>query len=137
TECAYLAAPGIDWTQTASPSLRAVAVDDVEKLDATGEIALFDLFNRLRASGGALVASGPAPPADLSLRPDLRSRLAAGIVLQVHPLSEEEKAAALRERAATRGIPLGDEVIRYLLTHLQRDMGTQIAVLDALDRYSL
>ena len=136
-ESAYLAAPGIDWSRAASPSLRAVAVDDVDRLDATGQVALFDLFNRLRAAGGAVIASGALPPADLSLRPDLRSRLGAGIVLQVHPLREEEKAAALRERAAGRGIPLGPEVIGYLLTHLQRDMGTQMAVLDALDRYSL
>lgn len=32
---------------------------------------------------------------------------------------------------------LEGELIRYLLTHFERDMGTQIAVLDALDRYSL
>ena len=120
---------------TSPPALQEM--DEVSRLDDAGEIALFDLCNRLRASGGALAAGGEAPPAQLALRPDLRSRLASGIVLQLHPLSDEEKAAALRKRAAGRGMALEEELIRYLLTHFERDMGTQIAVLDALDRYSL
>jgi len=132
---AYIQAANADWTHADRREL--AAVDDVARLDDSGQIALFDLCNRLRASGGALAASGEAPPAQLALRPDLRSRLASGIVLQLHPLSDEEKAAALRERATERGIALDGELIRYLLTHFDRDMGTQIAALDALDRYSL
>ena len=99
--------------------------------------AFSDLCNRLRASKGALAASGEAPPARLALRADLRSRLASGIVLQLHPLSDEDKAAALYAHAAGRGIALDAELVRYLLTHFDRDMGTQIAALDAVDRYSL
>jgi DnaA-homolog protein len=115
--------------------------DDVDTLDPAGQVALFDLYNVLRASGGALAVAGNEPPDGprlrSRLREDLRSRLGSGIVLQLHPLSEAEKAAALRARAQDRGIALSGEVIAYLLTHLERDMGTQIAVLDALDRYSL
>ena len=115
----------------------AVAVDDVARLSDSEQVALFDLYNRLRASKGALAASGEAPPAQLALRPDLRSRLASGIVLQLHPLSDADKAAALATHAARRGIALDRELIAYLLSHFNRDMGTQIAMLDALDRYSL
>jgi len=117
--------------------LEAAAADDVARLGEAEQVALFDLCNRLRVSGGALAASGEAPPARLALRADLRSRLASGIVLQLHPLSDEEKAAALRGHAAARGIALDAELVRYLLTHFDRDMGTQIAALDAVDRYSL
>jgi DnaA family protein len=115
----------------------AVAADDVARLDDAGQLALFDQCNRLRASKGALVASAEGPPADLPLRPDLRSRLASGIVLQLHPLSDAEKAAALAAHAAERGMALDAELIAYLLGHFDRDMGTQIAMLDNLDRYSL
>jgi DnaA family protein len=115
----------------------AVAADDVARLDDAGQLALFDQCNRLRASKGALVASAEGPPADLPLRPDLRSRLASGIVLQLHPLSDAEKAAALAAHAAERGMALDAELIAYLLGHFDRDMGTQIAMLDTLDRYSL
>lgn len=115
----------------------AVAVDDVARLSEPEQVALFDLCNRLRASRGALAASGSAPPAQLALRPDLRSRLASGIVLQLHPLNDADKAAALSAHAAERGLSLDRELIDYLLSHFDRDMGTQIAMLDALDRYSL
>ena len=121
----------------AAAKLEAAAVDDVARLGEAEQIALFDLCNRLRGSGGALVASGAEPPARLGLRADLRSRLASGIVLQLRALSDADKAAALHAHAAARGIALDGELIRYLLTHFDRDMGTQIAALDALDRYSL
>src|SRR5438309_5145398 len=99
----------------AAAKLEAAAVDDVARLGEAEQVALFDLCNRLRSSGGALVASGEAPPARLGLRTDLRSRLASGIVLQLRPLDDAENAAALNESAAERDIQLYGELIRYLL----------------------
>ena len=126
------------FSSAASAATReAVAADDVARLGEAAQADLFDLCNRLRASGGALAASGEVPPAQLPLRTDLRSRLASGIVLQLHPLSDAEKAAALAAHAAGRGMALDRELIAYLLAHFDRDMGTQIAMLDALDRHSL
>jgi len=121
----------------AAAKREAAAIDDVGRLGEAEQVALFDLCNRLRGSKGALAASGSAPPAQLALRADLRSRLASGIVLQLHPLSDADKAAALSAHAAGRGMALDRELIAYLLSHFDRDMGTQIALLDALDRYSL
>jgi DnaA family protein len=117
--------------------LEIAAVDDVERLDIVGQLAVFDLYNRLRHSGGLLLTAGDRPPAVLPLREDLRTRLGAGIVLQVHALSEPEKREALRQHAALRGLQLGDEILDYLLSRHTRDMGTQMAVIDALDRVSL
>jgi DnaA family protein len=116
---------------------QVVAVDNVQDLSADGQIALFDLYNRVRAAGGALAASGDAAPAQLALRADLRSRLAWGLAFQLHPLSDDEKAAALREHARERALNLGEDVIAYLLKHARRDMASLIGILDALDRYSL
>jgi DnaA family protein len=132
---AYIPASSADWTRAGA--LEAAAVDDVAGLDEPGQIALFDLCNRLRACDGALAAAGDAPPAQLALRPDLRSRLASGIVLQLRPLDDAEKTAALREHAAARGMTLAPDLVRHLLTRFDRDMGTQIALIDALDRASL
>jgi len=121
----------------AAAGIEAAAVDDVARLGEAEQVALFDLCNQLRTSHGALAASGAAPPAQLLLRPDLRSRLASGIVLQLHPLSDADKGDALAAHAAARGMALDRELIAYLLSHFDRDMGTQIALLEALDRYSL
>ncbi len=114
-----------------------VAIDEVQRLGADDQIRLFDLYNRARAAGGTLVASGDAAPAQLALRADLRSRLAWGLAFQLHPLSDAEKAAALRAHARARALALPEEVIAYLLLHARRDMASLIAILDALDRHSL
>ncbi len=113
------------------------AADDVDGLDAGAQIALFNLHNQIRAGRGALLASGNAPPARLALRADLVTRLASGLVYQVHALNEEEKVAALRRHAQARGFQLSQEVVAYLLRHARRDLPSLLALLDALDRYSL
>lgn len=114
-----------------------VALDDVDRLDDEGQIAAFDLYNTLREHGGALLASGAAPPVQLKLRRDLVTRLAWGLVYEVHALTDEDKARALAERAASRGFRLPPEVSGYLLTRVRRDLPTLMAMLDTLDRYSL
>jgi DnaA family protein len=114
-----------------------VALDDVDRLDDEGQVAVFDLYNALRESSGALLASAAAPPVQLKLREDLVTRLAWGLVYQVHALTDENKARALADHAVTRGFRLAPEVCEFLLTRAQRDLPTLLATLDALDRYSL
>jgi DnaA family protein len=133
-------APGARFWRSDEPPEAAglTLVDDVETLDAAAQVALFNRLNAVRArADAACVAAGNAPPARLPLREDLRTRLAWGLVYQVQPLADAEKAAALRAQAAARGLALGDEVLDYLLTHLPRDMRTLAAALDALDGYAL
>jgi DnaA family protein len=119
----------------ASPDL--VCADDVHVLDNDAQIELFNTYNQLKDSGGVLIASGIAAPTQMNLRDDLATRLAWGLVYQLHPLSDEEKAQALRTHAVERGIKLPDEVVEYCLRHLRRDLPTLMATLDALDEWSL
>ncbi|MBU3903845.1 MAG: DnaA regulatory inactivator Hda [Gammaproteobacteria bacterium] len=114
-----------------------VAVDDAEALDDAAQIALFELYNRMREQGGLLLVSGTQAPAHLSLRDDLRTRLGWGLVYQVHALSDEEKAEALRQHAGARGFELPHEVTQYLLRHGRRDLPSLLQVLDALDEHCL
>jgi DnaA family protein len=113
------------------------AVDDVHTLDDEAQIELFNYFNQLRASGGILITSGIAAPTQMGLRDDLATRLAWGLVYQLHPLSDEEKAKALKTHAKERGMKLPDEVVDYCLRYLRRDLPTLMAVLNALDKWSL
>jgi len=112
-------------------------IDDVDRLTEGAQLEAFDRFNSVRAAGGSLIAAGTAAPARLALREDLRSRVLSGLVFQLHPLADEEKAAALAAHAAERGMKLPPEAVDHLLRRLPRDLGTQFAVLDAIDRYSL
>jgi DnaA family protein len=118
-------------------SAAVAAVDDVEQLDEAAQIALFNLYNQMRDSGGMLLVSGKESPLHLKLRDDLRTRLGWGLVYQVHVLSDEEKAQALVQHAHSRGFVLPSEVTQYLLRHGRRDLPSLMAVLDALDVHSL
>jgi len=121
----------------ASLQLRALAVDDVETLNAGNQRAFFNLYNQLRERSGIVLAAGNAPPAQLKLRPELMTRLAWGLIYQVQALTDEEKAQALKRHAASRSFDLPDGVIDYLLRHMSRDLPSLMGLLDALDRHSL
>jgi DnaA-homolog protein len=136
-EAAYVACSGAAPFARVTAPLNFLAIDDVEHLDEQGQGKLFNIYNTLRENRGALLASGNAPPARLELREDVVTRLGWGLVYQVHPLSDEEKTQALRRHAAARGFALSDEVCGYLLQRVRRDMPSLLAMLDALDRYSL
>jgi DnaA family protein len=119
----------------ANPAL--VAVDDVESLDAAAQQALFVAINSARDGRAAVLAAGNAPPARLGLREDLRTRLAWGLVYQLKPLTDAEKALHLRAEASRRGLRLTDEVVWYLLNHLPRDLHSLNGALERIDRHSL
>ena len=122
----------------AAPEARGlVAADDVETLDAVAQQALFNAINDAREGRGAVLAAGNAPPAQLSLRPELASRLGWGLVYQLQPLSDAHKAAWLEAEAARRGLQLGEGVIDYLLTRLPRDLPSLAGTVALLDRYAL
>ncbi|HSO08345.1 MAG TPA: DnaA regulatory inactivator Hda, partial [Pelomicrobium sp.] len=114
-----------------------LAIDDVERCDDAEQAALFSRLIAAREGEGVVVAAGSVAPAGLPLRADVRTRLASGWVFQVHPLSDDEKLAALSARAATRGFDLPAEAARYLLARCPRDLPTLLAWLDRLDRRSL
>jgi len=135
---AQAAGQGAHYAAGAVPDAAGlVAVDDAEVLDDAAQIALFELYNRMREQGGLLLVSGTQAPAHLGLRDDLRTRLGWGLVYQVHALSDEEKAEALRQHAGARGFELPHEVTHYLLRHGRRDLPSLLRVLDALDEHCL
>jgi DnaA family protein len=112
-----------------------LAIDDVESLAEERQVALFNAFNE--RAFRLLVVCASAAPRDVSLRRDLATRLATGLTYRVLALTDAEKRAALGAHARARGFALADEVGAYLLTHARRDMGSLVAALDSLDRYSL
>ena len=111
--------------------------DDVDALDEAQQLELFGGINEARDAGTAVLAAGGAPPGQLALREDLKSRLAWGLVYQVKPLSDADRALFLAAEAGRRGMRLEDDVVWYLLAHVRRDLNSLGAILDLLDRTSL
>jgi len=121
----------------AAQAMGAHIADDVHTLDEESQIILFDTYNQIKDEGGVLITAGSHAPTQMELRADLATRLAWGLVYQLLPLSDDEKAEALRAHARDRGMKLPDEVIAYCLRYLRRDLPTLMAVIEALDEWSL
>ena len=82
--------------------------------------------------------TGDRPPRQLNLGlPDLASRLDWGQIHKLQPLSGEDKLQALQLRARLRGFELPEDVGRFLLKRLDREMRTLFMTLDQLDRASI
>ncbi len=121
-------------------ALDLVCIDNLGVIagDAIWEEALFHLYNRLRDQGKGLLLAADRPPRQLDIDlPDLASRLNWGMVMQLHPLDDDARVAALRLRARGRGIELTDEVLQYLQHRGPRQTGALFALLDTLDQASL
>lgn len=120
--------------------LSLVCVDDLDVIAASPrwEMGLFNLINGSRSAGHALVLASQQNPTHLpTALPDLASRLVWGPVFRLQALDDEGKLAVLRSHAKHRGLGLSDDVGRYLLKNLPRDLVTLLGVLDRLDEVSL
>jgi len=98
-----------------------VCLDDLQTIigNSEWEIALFDLFNRIKANSKTLlVVSADQSPTALPVKlPDLASRLKWGESYQL--------------------IPLSDDTANFIFTRLDRDMATLKEALVKLDEASL
>ncbi|MCR2746360.1 HdaA/DnaA family protein [Limnobacter parvus] len=118
---------------------QALVIDNIDLLTPYSQVQLFNAFNSSLAENkpGKIILASEFPTPDLKLRDDLRTRIEAGLCLRVQPLSDQEKHEALQAVARSRGLQLSEEVIEYALRYFQRDMGSLMAVMDGLDRFSL
>jgi DnaA family protein len=117
-----------------------VAIDGLEAIagEQGDEVALFDLHNRARAEGVALLYAAEAAPAALGfVLPDLVSRLSQCHRIALSPLDDDGRREVLRLRARHRGVAFDDAAIDWLLRRAGRDLAGLTALLDRLDRASL
>ena len=117
-----------------------VCLDDVDAVADRADLehALFDLFNRLRESGGTLLVTAGKRPDQSGIRlADLVSRLCWGVTYVLKPLDEETLFDAVTYRAGARGLVLPEDTARYLLRRFPRDLASLCDLLDRLDHAAL
>lgn len=117
-----------------------VCLDDIDNIAGKleWEEMVFHLFNRIRVENGRLLIASNIAPKDIQIQlPDLKSRLAWGVIYQLHRLTDDQKTDALQLRAHQRGLKLSKNVSQFLLSHCSRDMVELHSILEKLDRASL
>ena len=123
---------------SANDTPSVITVDDVDRLDERLVAALFRILNEIQASKAIhIFMAGSSAPSSLELREDLRTRLGWGLVFRTHLLGDDEKIKALQQAAQARGLVLSPDVLPWLLNRFYRDMPNLMALIDALDAYSL
>jgi DnaA-homolog protein len=117
-----------------------IALDHIEAICGITdwEQALFHLYNRCQALHHSLLIGAHAAPIGLPCQlADLVSRFKAMLILQLKPLSDTDKLAALQLRAQQLGLSLSAEVGQYLLSRTERGLPQLFELLTALDHASL
>lgn len=115
---------------------RCYLVDPAEPV--ADEVALLQLYNRLREDGGHMLLTAGRPVAQWEIAlPDLRSRLAAAPSVAIRPPDDQLLAALFLKLFDDRQLIVPEPVIRYLLTHMERSFVAAHRLVDALDHLSL
>lgn len=120
--------------------LDLLCLDELEAIEgiAEWEEAIFHCFNRLQQTGCKLLIASSHNPATIHIKlPDLRSRLATGLIYQLDILDDGAKQQALIVQAQVRGLDLPSEVAQYLLRHHSRDIRVLMDLLRDLDKASM
>jgi DnaA family protein len=117
-----------------------ICVDDVDALAGRrgAEIALFDLFNRVREGRGRIAFAARSTPSRLGIAlPDLVSRLASLAQIQLRPLDDAAAREVVLARARQRGFDLDEDVLEFLFRRFVRNLGPMLALIDQIDLQSL
>ena len=125
---------------TGLETLDLVCIDDLQVIagNTQWEIALFNLFNQVKETGGRLVISARCAPNQTNIKlADLVSRLNWGVVFQIANLRDQDKIEVLQLRAGQLGLELNAEVAEYMLKRSPRDMANLFGLLGKLDTASL
>jgi DnaA regulatory inactivator Hda len=119
---------------------RAVVIDNAERGagNAETERALFHLYNLARESGGHLLLTAETAPAHWNIRlPDLRSRMIAAPAVAVGLPDDALLAAILVKLFTDRQVRVGTDVIRFLVTHMERSFDAARRLVADLDAAAL
>ena len=132
------ALPGTDLALLAEEA--AVVLEDADTLagDDEAEAALFHLHNLLAERRRPFLLTASTPPRDWGLHlPDAKSRMLAAPVARLDAPDDSLLSAVLVKLFADRQITVPPALVSWLISRMDRDLGTARAVVAALDARSL
>ena len=117
-----------------------VAIDDIEYVigDFSWEEQLLILYEELIHTKSRILISSSDTPQGLSFKlPDLASRFSLGLVDRLKPMNEEQMIEAISLHAKIRGFNLPQDVAKYLISRVPRDVSVLVDIIKLLDYESL
>ena len=117
-----------------------VAIDDIENVigDFSWEEQLLILYEELIHTKCRILISSSDTPQGLRFKlPDLASRFSLGLVDRLKPMNEEQIIKAISLHATVRGFNLPEEVAKYLISRVPRDVSVLVDIIKLLDYESL
>tara|TARA_B110000503_G_C7090601_1_gene389238 strand:+ start:471 stop:1175 length:705 start_codon:yes stop_codon:yes gene_type:complete len=118
-------------------SWSVILLDDIHKFTTMQQQLAFNWFINAQTHQISVISSGAVPPADLTLRDDLKSRLGWGHIFQLHLLDDVQRRIVLKHEAEMRGVTLSEEVLDFILRRFSRDLGSLMELLKLIDGYAL
>jgi chromosomal replication initiation ATPase DnaA len=111
----------------------------VENIDAeVPERTLLHLYNLVGEKGGNILFTAIDPPARMAFRlPDLISRLRAMPAISIAEPDDMVLSAVMQKMFEDRQMPVGEEVISFLLARMERSFIAARNIADEIDRLAL
>lgn len=119
---------------------RHVVLEDCDGLigDVNGEKGLFHLYNLFKEEGRSILITLLEPPVRRSFAlPDLASRLRASPCVAIREPDDVLLSAILVKLFNDRQLRVGDDVIRYILAHMERSFEAASRIVDLADKKAL
>jgi chromosomal replication initiator protein len=118
-------------------SVDLLLVDDIEYLQkgVQAREEFFHTFNELYNLNKQIVATSDSPPQELNIEERIKSRLSAGIIVDIQPPNFETRVAILKQKAIELNKHVPDNVIGYVAEHVDnnvRYLGSTLLTLMAM-----
>ena len=97
-------------------------IDDVQFMEGKESLQeeFFHTFNHLYGASKQVVLTSDRPPKSIATLEDrLRSRFLSGLITDVQPPELETRLAILRKKAERDPVPVPDEVLEFIATHVK------------------
>ncbi|MBF0109045.1 MAG: hypothetical protein HQL76_07720 [Magnetococcales bacterium] len=115
---------------------RMISLDGLEELDQNelGQEMILYFFNLFLDHGGKLLFASRIHPVSMKrLRPELRSRLLWGNIVELSPINDQFLGRIMKKIGLDRSIDLSDDLVNYLVLRLPRSVAAYAKAIEVLD----
>ncbi len=119
--------------------LDLLILDDVQFIagKVKAQEIVFSTFNELYGKNKQIILSSDRPPAAIpTLEERLRSRFEGGMIADVAVPDLETRLAILKQKLDGKDLPLSEEILTYIATHMQKNIRELEGALNRVVAYS-